>query len=56
MVHFREDHALEALTKFNARWYGGKQISAQFVEIPSWRRAICGKSFIFSLICLGRKS
>ncbi|KAL4219953.1 U2 small nuclear ribonucleoprotein auxiliary factor 35 kDa subunit-related protein 2 [Mactra antiquata] len=38
----REDHAFEALTKFNARWYGGKQLSAQFVEIPSWRRAICG--------------
>lgn len=38
----RVEHALEAYAKFNARWYGGKQISAQFVDIPSWRRAICG--------------
>lgn len=39
---FREDNAYQAFMKFNARWYGGKQLSAQFVNVASWKRAICG--------------
>lgn len=37
-----EDEAMKAYTKFNGRWYGGKQLSCQVVEIKRWVAAICG--------------
>ncbi|KAL5005207.1 hypothetical protein ScPMuIL_018663 [Solemya velum] len=36
------EDAQKAYTNFNGRWYGGKQLSCQFVEIPKWKMAICG--------------
>ncbi|XP_038209845.1 U2 small nuclear ribonucleoprotein auxiliary factor 35 kDa subunit-related protein 2 [Zerene cesonia] len=34
--------AVQAYRALHARWYGGKQISLQFCNIYSWKRAICG--------------
>jgi len=45
-----ESEAFEAFTKFNARWYGGKQMTAQFINIPSWKRAICGNYKLLTLV------
>ncbi|XP_064614994.1 U2 small nuclear ribonucleoprotein auxiliary factor 35 kDa subunit-related protein 2-like isoform X2 [Liolophura sinensis] len=39
---YREDEAQAAFAKFNGRYYGGKQLSAQFVSIERWKLAICG--------------
>lgn len=36
--------ALKCFRGLNGRWYGGKQISVQFVNIPNWNSAICGKT------------
>ena len=38
--------------KFNARWYGGKQLSCEFVTIPSWRAGICGKLSLDYTACI----
>ncbi|XP_046401876.1 U2 small nuclear ribonucleoprotein auxiliary factor 35 kDa subunit-related protein 1 [Ischnura elegans] len=38
----KEAEAAKAVTSLNGRWYGGKQLSAQFTSIPSWKAAICG--------------
>ena len=38
-----EAEAYQAMLKFNARWYAGRQISAEFVTISKWKNAICGK-------------
>ncbi|XP_037082883.1 LOW QUALITY PROTEIN: U2 small nuclear ribonucleoprotein auxiliary factor 35 kDa subunit-related protein 2-like [Pollicipes pollicipes] len=40
-----ENEAARAFTIFNGRWYGGQQISARFVDIQRWSRAICGAFF-----------
>lgn len=37
-----ENSAQEALMNLNGRFYGGKQVSCQFVEIKKWKSAICG--------------
>ena len=31
-----------AYCRFNGRYYASKQLSTEFVSIPSWRKAICG--------------
>lgn len=36
-------HAVQAFKKFHGRFYGGKQINVEFVNIDSWKAAICGK-------------
>ncbi|XP_059172709.1 U2 small nuclear ribonucleoprotein auxiliary factor 35 kDa subunit-related protein 2-like isoform X1 [Physella acuta] len=38
----RQSSAQEAYGKFNARWYGGRQLTCIFVNIESWKAAICG--------------
>ncbi|XP_022128083.2 U2 small nuclear ribonucleoprotein auxiliary factor 35 kDa subunit-related protein 2 [Pieris rapae] len=34
--------AVKAYRTLHARWYGGRQMSLQFCQIPSWKAAICG--------------
>ncbi|KAL3846914.1 hypothetical protein ACJMK2_017862 [Sinanodonta woodiana] len=42
-VQYRtEREAQEAFAQFNGRYYGGKILSCQFVDIAEWRKAICG--------------
>jgi len=43
MSYSSEADAQTAMMKFNARWYGGKQLSAEFVSIDKWKNAICGR-------------
>lgn len=38
-----EREAMTAFLKFNGRYYAGRVISCHFVNIPSWKSAICGK-------------
>lgn len=40
-----EREAMTAYLKFNGRYYAGKVISCHFVNIPSWKSAICGLYF-----------
>lgn len=40
--YYSENSAQEAFMNLNGRFYGGKQISCQFVEIKKWKSAICG--------------
>eukprot|EP00794_Sanderia_malayensis_P011239 gene11239-12419_t len=40
--YFSEDDALKAFSKFNGRWYAGKQLSVQFSPVTKWKSAICG--------------
>ncbi|KAK3754192.1 hypothetical protein RRG08_028157 [Elysia crispata] len=40
-----EASAHKAFEKFNARWYGGRQLTCIFVNIESWKAAICGLAF-----------
>ncbi|CAG9854925.1 unnamed protein product [Phyllotreta striolata] len=46
---FIEFHSTQAALKcyrgLNGRWYAGRQISVQFVNIPSWNSAVCGVHF-----------
>lgn len=37
--------ALKGYKGLNGRWYGGKQLSVEFCNIESWKKAICGKYF-----------
>ncbi|KAK7448157.1 hypothetical protein BaRGS_00040134 [Batillaria attramentaria] len=41
----RETDAQQAFAKFNARWYAGRQLSCEFVNISKWKSAICGLFF-----------
>ncbi|KAH9509438.1 putative U2 small nuclear ribonucleoprotein auxiliary factor 35 kDa subunit- protein 1 [Bulinus truncatus] len=41
----RESAAQKAYEKFNARWYGGRQLTCIFVVVESWKSAICGLAF-----------
>uniref|UniRef100_A0A0B6ZKG1 C3H1-type domain-containing protein n=1 Tax=Arion vulgaris TaxID=1028688 RepID=A0A0B6ZKG1_9EUPU len=41
----RETAAQKAYEMFNARWYGGRQLTCVFVNIESWKSAICGLAF-----------
>ncbi|XP_060070643.1 U2 small nuclear ribonucleoprotein auxiliary factor 35 kDa subunit-related protein 2-like [Ylistrum balloti] len=38
----REDDAASAIVQFNGRYYGGKQLSCEYVTITSWKSAVCG--------------
>ncbi|XP_021347037.1 U2 small nuclear ribonucleoprotein auxiliary factor 35 kDa subunit-related protein 2-like isoform X2 [Mizuhopecten yessoensis] len=38
----REDDAASAFAQFNGRFYGGKQLSCEYVTIPTWKSAVCG--------------
>uniref|UniRef100_A0A2C9JJH9 Uncharacterized protein n=1 Tax=Biomphalaria glabrata TaxID=6526 RepID=A0A2C9JJH9_BIOGL len=38
----RESAAQKAFEKFNARWYASRQLTCIFVNIESWKSAICG--------------
>jgi hypothetical protein len=52
MVHNNlvlEEETHSAMVKMNGRFYGGKQISCEPVDIKSWKSAICGKCF---LVCV----
>ena len=40
-----ENEAARAFKNLNGRWYGGEQISARFVDVQRWSRAICGSFF-----------
>lgn len=45
-VQFREERsAMSAFRGLNGRYYAGKRISVEFVNIPNWNRAICGLQF-----------
>ncbi|GFO11513.1 U2 small nuclear ribonucleoprotein auxiliary factor 35 kda subunit-related protein 1-like [Plakobranchus ocellatus] len=45
-VQYRSERsAQKAYEKFNARWYGGRQLTCIFVNIESWKAAICGLAF-----------
>lgn len=44
--YYSENSAQEAFMNLNGRFYGGKQISCQFVEIKKWKSAICGQFYI----------
>ena len=35
--------AIRAYLTFQGRWYDGRQLACYFVDIPSWKAAICGK-------------
>lgn len=39
---FSERYAAHAVRNLNGRWYGGRQLTCEFADIPSWRQAICG--------------
>ncbi|KAK7090739.1 U2 small nuclear ribonucleoprotein auxiliary factor 35 kDa subunit-related protein 2-like [Littorina saxatilis] len=41
----RESDAYDAFVKFNARWYAGRQLSCELVDIAKWKSAICGLFF-----------
>uniref|UniRef100_W8BHU7 U2 small nuclear ribonucleoprotein auxiliary factor 35 kDa subunit-related protein 1 n=2 Tax=Ceratitis capitata TaxID=7213 RepID=W8BHU7_CERCA len=42
--YVEERSALKAFIKLQGRFYAGKQINAEFANIPNWRNAICGLS------------
>lgn len=44
--YYSENSAQEAFMNLNGRFYGGKQISCQFVEIKKWKSAICGQFYV----------
>ena len=39
-----------AYQTLNTRYYAGRMVQCEFVNIPSWSSAICGKSFHFKSI------
>ncbi|XP_057653410.1 U2 small nuclear ribonucleoprotein auxiliary factor 35 kDa subunit-related protein 2 [Diorhabda carinulata] len=45
-VKFCSTHAaLKCFRALNGRWYGGKQLSVQFCNVPNWKSAVCGVHF-----------
>ncbi|XP_039279709.1 U2 small nuclear ribonucleoprotein auxiliary factor 35 kDa subunit-related protein 1 isoform X2 [Nilaparvata lugens] len=40
--YLNERHALKAYQLFQGRYYAGRQLSVMFVNIPSWKNALCG--------------
>ncbi|RZF37420.1 hypothetical protein LSTR_LSTR011697 [Laodelphax striatellus] len=40
--YFSERHALKAYQLFQGRYYAGRQLNVMFVNIPSWKNALCG--------------
>ena len=39
----RDDEAMRAFLKFNSRYYAGRMIQCEFVDIRNWSEAICGE-------------
>lgn len=44
--------AVRAFLRLHGRWYDGRQLTCRFVDIPSWRAAICGTCPVFLFIYL----
>lgn len=42
---FRDHEAMLAYKALNTRYYAGRMVQCEFVDIPSWSAAICGKDF-----------
>ncbi len=40
---FRDYPAMLAYKALNTRYYAGRMVQCEFVNIPSWSAAICGK-------------
>ncbi|XP_071559837.1 uncharacterized protein [Temnothorax nylanderi] len=40
--YYTEREAARAWRNLNGRWYGGKQLNCEFVNMISWRNAVCG--------------
>ncbi|XP_014291616.1 U2 small nuclear ribonucleoprotein auxiliary factor 35 kDa subunit-related protein 2 isoform X2 [Halyomorpha halys] len=45
VAYATEREAMTAFLKFNGRYYAGRVISCLFVNIPSWKSAVCGLHF-----------
>ena len=46
---FREYQAMLAYQGLNTRYYAGRMVQCEFVNIPSWSAAICGKTRNFAV-------
>lgn len=42
--YYTERDAARALRKLKGRWYAGRQLNCEFVNLRSWRSAVCGMS------------
>ena len=42
--YYTEREAARALRKLKGRWYAGRQLNCEFVNLKSWRSAVCGMS------------
>ncbi|XP_012279294.1 U2 small nuclear ribonucleoprotein auxiliary factor 35 kDa subunit-related protein 1 isoform X2 [Orussus abietinus] len=40
--YYTEREAARALRKLKGRWYAGRQLNCEFVNLKSWRNAVCG--------------
>jgi hypothetical protein len=40
---FRDYQAMLAYKALNTRYYAGRMVQCEFVNIPNWSAAICGK-------------
>lgn len=50
-IQFRDYQAMQAYKGLNSRYYAGRMVQLQFVNIPSWSAAICGTfdlAFLFN--------
>ena len=43
---FRDYQSMLAYQALNTRYYAGRMVQCEFVNIPSWSAAICGKQFL----------
>ncbi|KOC61506.1 U2 small nuclear ribonucleoprotein auxiliary factor 35 kDa subunit-related protein 1 [Habropoda laboriosa] len=42
--YYTEREAARALRRLKGRWYAGRQLNCEFVNLKSWRSAVCGMS------------
>ncbi|CAL7933493.1 unnamed protein product [Xylocopa violacea] len=42
--YYTERDAARALRRLKGRWYAGRQLNCEFVNLKSWRSAVCGMS------------
>lgn len=40
----KEEEAFTAYYAMMGRWYDGKQLYLEFITIPDWKMALCGKN------------
>jgi hypothetical protein len=53
LILFRLNEAIKAYKALNTRYYAGRMVQCQFVNIPSWSDAICGNQiYLIDLIDL----